>query len=61
MAMHENNKKKLKKKKEKLHHREVDCMFRSLTAGQNNYTYINTRTHPCMQSPTHSEQGYSKR
>ncbi len=44
MAMHENNK-KVKKKKRELHHREADCMFRSLTAGQNNYTCINTHTH----------------
>lgn len=49
MAMHENNK---KEKKKKLYHRKVDCMFRSLTAGQNNYTYINTHIHACRARHT---------
>ena len=43
MATHENNKKKFKRKRKKLHRRGADCMFRSLTAGQNNSA--------CMHSP----------
>lgn len=49
MASHQNNK-EFEKKKNKVHRREADCMFRSLTAGQDNYIDLNAQTHACSAS-----------